>query len=111
MGTAALRGRAPAQPATAWTTCAFSWKSRLAANATGEIVSAAGTGVRQFCLLSHGALCFHAAPLADIGHIDEAIGAGNGFAVHGRHSAATSRTFRPWFSAEPDHAVVVASLP
>ena len=61
--------------------------------------------MREFCLLSDGALCFHAAPLADIGHVDQAIGADNGFAVHGHHSAATGRTLGAWFPAEPDHAV------
>ena len=62
-------------------------------------------GAREFCLLSDGALCFHAAPLADIGHVDQAIGADDRFAVHGRHSAATGWTFRAWFSAETDHVV------
>ena len=84
-------------------------KNCLAASATGQIVSSAMAGVRAFCLLSDGALCFHAAPLADIGHVDQAIGADNGFAVHGRHSAATGRTFRAWFSAAMDHAVLVAA--
>ena len=61
--------------------------------------------MRAFCLLSDGALCLHAAPLADIGHVDQAIGADNGFAVQGCHLAATGWTLGAWFSAEPDHAV------
>ena len=80
-------------------------KNCLAASATGQIVSSAMAGVRAFCLLSDGALCFHAAPLADIGHVDQAIGADNGFAIHGRHSAATGWTFHAWFSAAMEHAV------
>ena len=46
----------------------------------------------------------------DIGHVDQAIGADNGFAVHGRHSAATGWTFRAWFSVKPDHVLVVAAV-
>jgi len=91
---------------TAWT--AFG-KNCLAASATGQIVSSAMAGVRAFCRLSDGALCYHAAPLADIGHVDQAIGADNGFAIHGRHSAATGWTFHAWFSAAMEQHAVTGS--
>ena len=105
------RRRAHGQPGMAWTACTFAGKICLSANATRQIVSAAGARGREFCRLSDGALCFHAAPLADIGHVDQAIGADNGFAVHRRHSAATGWTFRARFSAAMNHVVVVAAVP
>ncbi len=49
---------------------------------------------RTLWLLSHGALCFHAAPVTDIGYVDEAIGAGDWFTVHRGHPPLTSWTIR-----------------
>jgi len=77
--------------------------------ALGEkTASHAVPGVRclgHFWLLSHGALCFHAAPVTDIGHVDEAIGADDGFTVERRHPPPTPWTFRVRLSTKTAHIV------
>src|SRR5262249_13022354 len=56
-------------------------------------------------LVSHGALCFHAAPLTNIGHVDQAVGTDDGFTVHRRHPPLTCWAVRVRFSAKTTHIV------
>jgi PhoU domain len=81
----------------------------LGAPALGKAISSAVTGVRcvrAHWLLSHGALCFHAAPLTDVSHVDKAVGADNWLTIRRRHSPLTAWTFRVLFSAKTGHIVI-----
>jgi hypothetical protein len=57
------------------------WRCKLSRDKTIAIVMAGTTRARWFYLLSHCAFCLGAAPFAHVGHVDEAVGEQDWFAV------------------------------